>query len=144
MVRSQIKGFFWSFQEICAVLPVVPSADDQPLVALDEVLLHDFKESADIISMKTSPALHQFAWLFTRGDQSVRLLIHEQEDAIQLVVNGPGSAQVCHDFKTMTSLMSFVATYQDQLEHNQFKLQASAERRRNGRDRSGLVERRHK
>ncbi len=105
---------------------MVPSADGQPLVALNEVLLHDFEGSADTVSMKTSLAFHQFAWLFTRDDESVRMQIHEHGDGIQLVVNGPGSAQASHDFETMTSLMSFVANYQDQFKHNQFKLQASA------------------
>jgi hypothetical protein len=79
--------------------------------------------------MKTSPVLHQFAWLFTRDDESVRLQIHEQGDAFRLAVNGPGATQTRHDFDTMTSLMIFVTNYQEQLRANNYKLQASAERR---------------
>ena len=91
--------------------------------------------------MKTSPALHQFAWLFTRDDESVRLQIHEQGDAFRLAVHGPGSAQASHDFETMSSLMIFVTNYQEQLKSNNFKLQASAERRGGG-DRGGVDDRR--
>jgi hypothetical protein len=82
--------------------------------------------------MKTSPALHQFAWLFTRDDESVRLQIHEQGDAFRLFVSGPGTAQTSHDFETMTSLMIFVTNFQEQLRANNYKLQASAERRGGG------------
>jgi hypothetical protein len=79
--------------------------------------------------MSTSPALHQFAWLFTRGEESVRLQIHEQGDGFRLAVNGPGTGQASHDFDTMSSLMIFVTNYQEQLRADGFKLQASAERR---------------
>jgi hypothetical protein len=93
--------------------------------------------------MKTSPVLHQFAWLFTRDDESVRLQIHEQGEAFRLVVNGPGTAQTSHDFDTMTSLMIFVTNYQEQLRANNYKLQASAERRDGDRrQRSGGSDRR--
>jgi hypothetical protein len=87
--------------------------------------------------MRTSPALDQFAWLFTRDEESVRLQIHEQGEAFRLVVNGPGHAQVTHDFDTMSSLMIFVTNYQEQLRANNFKLQASAERRGGGGERGG-------
>ena len=83
--------------------------------------------------MTTSPALHQFAWLFTRDDESVRLQIHEQGEGFRLTVNGPGTAQATHDFDTMNSLMIFVTEYQEQLKANEFRLQASAERRMNDR-----------
>jgi hypothetical protein len=94
--------------------------------------------------MKTSPALHQFAWLFTRDDESVRLQIHEHGDAFRLFVHGPGTAQTSHDFETMTSLMIFVTNYQEQLRANNYRLQASAERRGGGerRARSAGAERR--
>ena len=92
--------------------------------------------------MKTSPLLHPFAWLFTRDDESVRLQIDEQGDASRLFVNGPGSAQASHDFESMTSLMIFVTNYKEQLEGRNFKLQASAERRASGGNRSGGAERR--
>jgi hypothetical protein len=92
--------------------------------------------------MRTSPALHQFAWLFTRDDESVRLQIHEQGDAFRLAVSGPGSAQASHDFETMSSLMIFVTNYQEQLKNNNFKLQASAERRGSAGDRGGADRRR--
>jgi hypothetical protein len=93
--------------------------------------------------MKTSPALHQFAWLFTRDDESVRLQIHEQGEAFRLFVHGPGTAHTSHDFDTMTSLMIFVTNFQEQLRADNFRLQASAERRGGERrPRSGGSERR--
>ena len=94
--------------------------------------------------MKTSPVLHQFAWLFTRADESVRLQIHEQGEGFRLVVNGPGPAQASHDFDTMSSLMIFVTNYQEQLRLNDFRLQASAERRAGGARRSVGPERRQR
>ena len=94
--------------------------------------------------MKTSPVLHQFAWLFTRADESVRLQIHEQGDGFRLVVNGPGSAQATHDFDTMSSLMIFVTNYQEQLRLNDFRLQASAERRTGGDRSAGGADRRRR
>jgi hypothetical protein len=83
--------------------------------------------------MKTSPVLHQFAWLFTRDEQSVRLEIYEVGDGFRLLALGPGFAQASHDFDSMASLMTFVASYQERLRADNFKLQASAERRVNGR-----------
>lgn len=88
--------------------------------------------------MKTSPALHQFAWLFTRDQESVRLQIHELGEGFRLTINGPGHAQASHDFDNMTSLMIFVTDYQERLRTDQFKLQASAERR--GGDRGGRLD----
>ena len=81
--------------------------------------------------MKTSPALDQFAWLFTRGEESVRLQIYELSGGFRLVINGPGPAQVSHEFDSMSSLTTFVTDYHEQLRGNDFKLQASAERRVN-------------
>jgi hypothetical protein len=100
------------------------------------------RERPIFLIMTTSPALHQFAWLFTRGNESVRLQIHEQGEGLRLLVNGPGSAQASHDFASMSSLMIFVTDCQEQLKANDFKLQASAERRASGRERSRLAERR--
>jgi len=83
--------------------------------------------------MKTSPVLHQFAWLFTRDEQSVRLEIYEVGDGFRLLVLGPGYAQASHEFDSMGSLMTFVTSYQERLRTDNFKLQASAERRVTGR-----------
>jgi hypothetical protein len=93
--------------------------------------------------MKTSPGLDQFAWLFTRGEESVRLQIYEQGEGFKLVINGPGPAQVSHAFDTMSSVMIFVTNYQERLRSDNFKLQASAERRAERRSpRNEGVERR--
>ena len=81
--------------------------------------------------MKTIPALDQFAWLFTRGEESVRLQIYEVGEGFRLAVSGPGLAQASHDFESMSSLMIFVTEYQERLRGSDFKLQASAERRVN-------------
>jgi len=110
--------------------------------------LYNSWRTSDIRIMKTSPALHQFAWLFTRDEESVRLQIHEHGEQFRLVVSGPGTAQASHDFDSMTSLMIFVTNYQEQLRANNFKLQASAERRSGGERRSradgGMEERRRR
>ena len=58
--------------------------------------------------------------------------ILEHRDAYRLVLNGPGSTNASHDFDTLSSLMIFVTNYQEQLRSNDFKLQASAERRGSG------------
>jgi hypothetical protein len=94
--------------------------------------------------MKTSPVLNQFAWLFTRDEESVRLEIYERGEGFRLIINGPGPVQVAHEFDTMSSLMIFVTNYQEQLRANNYKLQASAERRGNSerRQRPGGSDRR--
>jgi hypothetical protein len=92
--------------------------------------------------MKESPGLDQFAWLFTRGEESVRLQIYEQGEGFRLIINGPGPAQVSHEFDSMSSLMIFVTSYQDRLRGNDFKLQASAERRAERREPREGVDRR--
>ena len=79
--------------------------------------------------MKDSSGFDQFAWLFTRGEESVRLQIYEQGVDFRLVINGPGPAQVSHEFNSRSSLMIFLTSYQDRLRGNNFTLQASAERR---------------
>ena len=79
--------------------------------------------------MTTSPSLHQFAWLFTRGEESVRLEAYQHGGSFRLVINGPGIAQATHEFDTMSSLMIFVTQHQERLRTDNFKLQASAERR---------------
>jgi hypothetical protein len=87
--------------------------------------------------MKTSPALDQFAWLFTRGEESVRLQIYELSGGFRLVINGPGPSQVNHEFDSMSSLTTFVTDYHERLRGSDFKLQASAERRLNRGDSQG-------
>ena len=92
--------------------------------------------------MKDAPGLDQFAWLFTRGEESVRLQIYERGEGFALIINGPGSAEVSHAFDSMSSLMIFVTSYQDRLRGENFKLQASAERRGSGGGRSAGPDRR--
>jgi hypothetical protein len=79
--------------------------------------------------MTTPPSAHQFAWLFTRGEESVRLEAYQHGESFRLIVNGPGIAQATHEFDTMSSLMIFVTQHQERLRNDHFKLQASAERR---------------
>ena len=73
--------------------------------------------------------LQQFAWLFTRGDDSVYLRVEPMLDAYRLTVSGPRAAQTVHDFHDAEALKMFVADYQQQLESNGFQLHAKAERR---------------
>jgi hypothetical protein len=121
----------------------LPSSARWLLVSIHGASLHQTRDSADRGNMKTSPALNQFAWLYTRDDESVRLQIHEQGEGFRLVINGPGAAQASHEFDSMSSLMIFVTNYQEQLRGNNFKLQASAERRSEARGpRDGGSERR--
>ena len=92
-------------------------------------LLYSRRRRADRLRMKTFPARHEFAWLFMRNEESVRLQIHEHGEAFKLVINGPGVATTSHEFETISSLMIFVTDYQEQLRGQNFQLQASAERR---------------
>jgi len=87
--------------------------------------------------MTTSPSLRQFAWLFTRGEESVRLEAYPNGKAFRLVINGPGIAQATHEFDMMSSLMIFVTQHQERLLNDDFKLQASAERRGSARGGNG-------
>src|SRR4051812_5325412 len=120
-----VFGYAWGEREIAAVRE--PPAICRPLRRLSALNLDG--RIADSSRMTTSPSLRQFAWLFTRGEESVRLEAYPNGKAFRLVINGPGIAQATHEFDMMSSLMIFVTQHQERLLNDDFKLQASAERR---------------
>ena len=127
---------------LSAAAECFPSSCSPLFVAFRGASRKFFGGPADRRDMKTSPSLDQFAWLFTRGEESVRLQNYEQGDGFRLVINGPGPVQVSHEFDSMSSLMIFVTNYQERLRANNFKLQASAERRADPRTPREGIERR--
>jgi hypothetical protein len=74
--------------------------------------------------------LQQTAWLFTRGQESVRLVIQAGPIGCQLAVFGPGNAIAEYDFAVLTELQQFRKTFEQQLVSRGFLNQAAAERRR--------------
>ena len=87
--------------------------------------------------MRSVPTLDQFAWLYTRGDESVYMRIEEHGDGFRVIVNGPGWAHASYDFAEPQALEAFTTEYQQQLRSNAFQLQAKAERRSGGERRRG-------
>ena len=86
--------------------------------------------------MSLASVLEQFAWLYTRGDESVYMRVEGQGDGFRVIVNGPGWAHSTYDFDGIEPLRTFISDYQQQLVANAFQLQAKAERR-SGNDRRG-------
>ena len=68
-------------------------------------------------------------WLFTRGNESVRMIVEDQPPGAALVVRGPGTASATYQFPTLDALMEFARLQEQQLQRDGFQLQAIAERR---------------
>ena len=68
-------------------------------------------------------------WLFTRGNESVRMIVEDQPPGAALVVRGPGTASATYQFPTMDALMEFAKLREQELQGEGFHLQAIAERR---------------
>jgi hypothetical protein len=68
-------------------------------------------------------------WLFTRGNESVRMTVEDQPSGASLVVRGPGTASAAYQFPTLDALMEFARLQEQQLQREGFQLQAIAERR---------------
>ena len=71
----------------------------------------------------------EIAWLFVRGDESVRLEVLQTSEEHQLEVWGPGRSRASYRFHVLAAAMSAVDAYQKELIGEGFTLQARAERR---------------
>ena len=77
--------------------------------------------------MSVSPT--EIAWLFVRGEESVRLEVIRAAEEFQLDVWGPGRARASHRFDALSAATTAVETHQQGLLGEGFVLQARAERR---------------
>ena len=72
------------------------------------------------------------AWLFTRGRESVRIEA-EAGPTVRLVIAGPGSARSTKDFRDLSALFSYQATYERRLVLQGFALERFIDERRRGK-----------
>jgi hypothetical protein len=69
------------------------------------------------------------AWLFTRGRESVRLEA-EAGTAVRLIIAGPGTARSTKDFRDLSALFSYQASYERRLVLQGFALERFIDERR--------------
>jgi len=67
------------------------------------------------------------AWLFVRGDESIRIVRVGKKP--ELLVSGPGSTEHSHSFDTEASLDEFCRWYEAHLVREGWKLHFSMDRR---------------
>jgi len=77
----------------------------------------------------STEAVRRTAWLYTRGEQAVRLEMQEGAGVIRLLVFGPGSASGAFDFPDETALLEYQSTYERGLLDNGFALRVTTDRR---------------
>jgi hypothetical protein len=73
------------------------------------------------------------AWLFTRGDESIRMV--QSTDRIELHVLGPGSARSVHQFDTTVDLVVWQMDVERQLRSSGWSLERFLTDRRRVRER---------
>jgi hypothetical protein len=88
--------------------------------------LNNSRQSTDI------PGMAILAWLFLRGNESVRIV--RDPGVFVLRVEGPGYEREVHAFKTEAELAEFQQSYETRLRTDGWVLGASQERR-SGRER---------
>ena len=71
----------------------------------------------------------EIAWLFVRGEESVRLEVLQMSEEFQLVVWGPGRAHASYQFGALSPALTAVEAHQRELLGEGFAIQARAERR---------------
>jgi hypothetical protein len=74
-------------------------------------------------------------WLYSRGDDSVRIEVRELGHALQLVVCGPGSRQAAYDFADAASLIEHQASQEAHLLTQGYCLESFNADRRAGKER---------
>jgi len=94
----------------------------------------------------STEAVRRTAWLYTRGEQAVRLEMQEGAGVARLLVFGPGSARGSFDFPDENALLEYQSTYERGLLENGFSLRVTADRRgpRDGQPPWDGVERRRR
>jgi hypothetical protein len=70
------------------------------------------------------------AWLYTRGETSVTMTVHQERGGVSVAVLGPGSASASYPFKTLAAAVAFVEAQQEKLHEQGFQLHAFTDRRR--------------
>jgi len=76
-------------------------------------------------------AIRESGWLYTRGAESVRLVREESVKGCRLLLYGPGTEVVTHEFADVTECMSRQAVIEMRLLATGYQLaQASSDRRR--------------
>ena len=77
----------------------------------------------------STETVRRTAWLYTRGEQAVRLEVQEGVGLIQLLVFGPGNAYGAFDFPDESALLEYQSTYERGLLNSGFALRVTADRR---------------
>ena len=73
--------------------------------------------------------LERTAWLFTRGDESVRIETHTQSGGFFVFLFGPGEAQAQYSFVETAAVTIFIAERERTLLECGYQLQGVIERR---------------
>jgi hypothetical protein len=80
----------------------------------------------------STDAVRRTAWLYTRGEQAVRLEMQDGSGVTRLLVFGPGNARGAFDFPDESALLEYQSTYERGLLDNGFALRVTADRRGDG------------
>ena len=81
------------------------------------------KQTASATPSRQALGLVESAWLFTRGDQSVRIVrVGHREAGPRLLVHGPGTTRVVHDFDDMLSCTIHQSELERRLVARSFRL----------------------
>jgi len=76
------------------------------------------------------PDLPRSAWLFTRGDESVRLEVRQSGTILQLSVAGPGSERAIYEFPTLSALLEHQSQVERRLVAGGYSLEKYVTERR--------------
>jgi hypothetical protein len=79
----------------------------------------------------STAVLERTAWLFTRGDESVRIETHLQAGGFYVFLYGPGDAAAQYTFVDDTAVTIFIAERERTLLECGYHLQGVVERRSN-------------
>ncbi len=79
-------------------------------------------------------ALERTEWLYTRGDESVRVDVRPEGGIYSVVVLGPGAERQIRAHRSQETLDAFLSEFEQDLGVRGFRLMAVAERRQEGRE----------
>lgn len=80
----------------------------------------------------STEAVRRTAWLYTRGEQAIRLEVQEGVGLARLLVFGPGNAYGAFDFPDEKALLEYQGTYERGLLDSGFTLRVTTDRRDTG------------
>jgi hypothetical protein len=84
----------------------------------------------------STAVLERTAWLFTRGDESVRIEMHPQAGGIFVFIHGPGEASAQYTFTESNAVTIVIAERERTLLECGYHLQGVVERRSTGERRA--------